>query len=182
MSNSLWYIIYMKSCIINDCIKPHHGKGMCKSHYLKWYYLQNKQKLIKNSKDYNLNNLKKVKERKVIYYQKNKDYIINKTKKYRKENIDVERSAKRRRRARIKNNGYEFYTEQQVLNLYGTKCYLCNTEIDMSAPRLVGKLGWQKGLHIEHVIDIAKGGPDTLANVRPAHALCNLTKKPIEMV
>lgn len=172
----------MKVCIINDCAKPYYGKGMCKNHYLQWYYSQNKEKIIKNVKEYRTNNLERIKERKAEYYQENKEYIINKVKNYRQQNIEVERSAKRRRRARIKNNGYEFYTEKQVLELYGTNCYLCNTEIDMSAPRLVGRPGWQTGLHIEHVIDIALGGPDTLSNVRPAHAICNLTKKPAEVL
>ena len=36
----------------------------------------------------------------------------------------------------------------------------------------------ESGLHIEHFIDIALGGPDTLENVRPSHAWCNLTKAP----
>lgn len=88
----------------------------------------------------------------------------------------------RTRRAKKRNNGFEKYTEFEVLQRYGTYCYLCNTPIDLKASRKSGSVGWQKGLHIEHVIDIAKGGPDTIANVRPAHALCNLTKKPIEMV
>ncbi len=172
----------MAICIVDDCMSPHHGKGMCKNHYLQWYYSQNKEKIIQNVKKYRTNNLDKVKEKKAEYYQKNKESIINKVKSYREQNMEVERSAKRRRRARIKNNGYDFYTEKQVLELYGTTCYLCNTAIDMNAPRLVGKPGWEKGLHIEHVIDIAKGGPDTLANVKPAHAICNLKKKPREMV
>lgn len=172
----------MKICIIENCPNLHYGKGMCKNHYLQWYYIQNKDKLITNVKKYRLNNLDKVRNKKAEYYQKNKEYIVNKVKNYRKENLNIERSAKRRRRARKKNNGFEYYTEKQVLEKYGADCYLCNTPIDMSAPRLVGKPGWEKGLHIEHVVDLALGGPDTLANVRPSHGICNLTKKPREMV
>jgi 5-methylcytosine-specific restriction endonuclease McrA len=29
---------------------------------------------------------------------------------------------------------------------------------------------------MEHVIDLAIGGPDSLENVKPAHGLCNLKK------
>ena len=59
---------------------------------------------------------------------------------------------------------------------------MCKIEINMNAPRLVGQPGWEQGLHIEHYIDIALGGPDTLENVRPSHAICNLTKNPRGMV
>ena len=171
-----------RTCCVHGCSNPHHGKDMCKKHYLSWYYFQNKEKIINNVKTYRIKNLDKIKETKSKYYEKNKDYLNNKSKKHRKENIHLERSAKRRKRAKIRNNGYEFYTEDQVLKLYGTNCYLCNNPINLNAPRLVGKPGWQYGLHIEHVINIALGGPDTLENVRPAHGICNLKKKPVGMV
>ena len=82
----------------------------------------------------------------------------------------------RRRRARKKGNGFEPYTEEQVLEKWGTDCYLCGEPIDMDAPRRVGKPGWERGLHMEHVIDIADGGRDDLENVKPSHGLCNLKK------
>ena len=63
------------------------------------------------------------------------------------------------------------------MELYGTNCYLCNDPINLQAARRVGKAdGWEQGLHIDHVIPISKGGSDTLDNVRPTHALCNLSK------
>ena len=91
---------------------------------------------------------------------------------------EIARGAKRRRKARKLKNGFEFYTEKQVLEKYGTNCYLCGEPIDMNAPRSAKTPGWEYGLHIEHVIDMAFGGPDTLDNVRPSHALCNLKKIP----
>ena len=80
------------------------------------------------------------------------------------------------RRARKFGNGVEPYTEEEVLNLYGVDCHICNEPIDMEAPRQPGKEGWQKGLHIDHLIPLLHGGPDTLENVRPAHGLCNISK------
>jgi len=68
------------------------------------------------------------------------------------------------------------YTETEVLDRYGTICHICNTEIDMSAPRGTGKPGWEKGLQIDHVIPLSKGGDHTIENVRPSHGHCNLTK------
>jgi len=86
------------------------------------------------------------------------------------------RSYQRKRRVMKKENGWEAYTEETVLEVYGMACYLCNKLVDLSAPRSTHKKGWQNGLHIDHVIPISKGGSDTLDNVRPTHALCNLSK------
>lgn len=68
------------------------------------------------------------------------------------------------------------YNELQVIGKYGANCYLCNIVIDFMAPRKVGITGWENGLHIDHLIPISKGGLDSLENVRPTHALCNLKK------
>ena len=68
------------------------------------------------------------------------------------------------------------YSHASALEFYGSKCYICNTEIDLTAPRQVGQPGWEKALHFDHIIPISKGGPDELANVRPAHAYCNQRK------
>ncbi len=84
----------------------------------------------------------------------------------------------RKRRARQRENTHSPYTLEQMFDAYGTDCYLCGEAIDLTAPRQTGQEGWEKGLHIEHYVDIALGGDDTLENVRPAHGLCNLTKQP----
>jgi len=98
--------------------------------------------------------------------------------KYRKKDSTKERmrSFARKRRALKRNNGQQAYSEFQVLELYGTNCHLCNLPIDLQAPRSTGEQGWQSGLHIDHVIPISQGGPDTLSNVRPAHGLCNISR------
>ena len=187
----------MKLCSVQGCNNKHHAKGMCNNHHYQLYYAQNKEKVIKNVKEYQLKNLNKIKERTAEYYQKNKDKIKDKSIKHYEANKESAlirqkiwaqnnknkiREISRRRKARKLNNYTEKYTEKQVIEKYGTDCYLCGHKIDMLATRLIGQPGWQNSLHIEHVIDIAKGGPDTLDNVKPAHALCNLKKKHREMV
>jgi hypothetical protein len=90
--------------------------------------------------------------------------------------IRAQLRAGRKRRAIIKGSPVSFYTQAQVISTYGVNCHICGLEIDFSVPRQVGKTGWEKGLHIDHLIPISKGGPDTLENVRPAHGRCNIDK------
>ena len=63
-----------------------------------------------------------------------------------------------------------------VLSVYGSTCYLCAEEIDLLAPRQVGKLGWEMSFHPDHVVPLSKGGADVLDNMRPTHAICNQRK------
>lgn len=96
---------------------------------------------------------------------------------YNKKNPDNWINASRRRRALKDLAVSEPYTEQDVLEKYGTDCLLCSIPIDLDAPRGVGKgEGWQMGLHIDHTISLSDGGSDTLDNVRPLHAICNITR------
>ena len=94
----------------------------------------------------------------------------------RARNIDKvrerERQKIRRRRAALSKP----YNELQVIATYGGKCYLCSLEIDFLATRKCGNEGWESGFHVDHLIPLSKGGEDTLENVRPTHAVCNLQK------
>jgi 5-methylcytosine-specific restriction endonuclease McrA len=114
------------------------------------------------------------------YYQKNKEHLAKKQRELRKDNprfLELHNATSRRRRARIRNQGFEFFTETDVLNAYGSDCHLCSKPIDLNAPRhAMFGTNWENGLHIDHIIPIAKGGADILNNVRPAHAFCNLSK------
>lgn len=82
----------------------------------------------------------------------------------------------RKRRAAKNSATHEDYTTQQVIDTYGTNCHLCGEPIDLLASRRAGVGDWRKGLHLDHVLPLALGGPDTLSNVKPAHAECNLRK------
>lgn len=83
----------------------------------------------------------------------------------------------RRRRAWRLSAPSEPYTDKLVLATYGTICHLCGEEINLDAPRLSRDgAGWERGLHLDHVIPLSRGGPDLLENLRPAHALCNISK------
>lgn len=179
-----------KGCRCNNCL-------IYKKQQSDIYYNKNKEKLIIKGKTWRENNLEYHKTLVNKNYIKNKERILKKhqewkennkeknaqiVRDWKKNNPDKIRLYNHKRKARLLNNTHEHYTEQQILQLYGTDCYLCGNPIDMSAPRKCGLPGWQNGLHIEHVIDLALGGLDTLENVRPSHAVCNLKKNPRGMV
>ena len=116
----------------------------------------------------------KAKKMKADYYQRNKEVISKKRKERYKQNPSKGMISKRRRRAREHEVPTESYTWQDVVDRWGSNCHICGEEIDLSANRRPGLLGWERGLHLEHVIPIRLKGPDTLDNVKPAHGLCNL--------
>jgi len=90
--------------------------------------------------------------------------------------LETNRQNKRKRRAKKFGGGFSPYTEADVFEMWGTCCHLCGEEVDLDAPRLIGKIGWERGLHLEHVVDLAKGGDDVVENVKPSHGICNLRK------
>ena len=111
------------------------------------------------------------------YRDANRDKTRAATAKWLRDNPERNREASRKRRAIKLANGWEAYTEIQVLENYGANCHLCSFPINLDAPRAIGKnKGWELALHIDHVIPIIAGGSDTLENVRPAHAICNMKK------
>lgn len=157
----------------------------------KAYYEKNKSRVLEHTRNWEANNRDKVnaakreayaanpeKERQRVkeYREANLEKVRAYYRKYQQENPDKVRRVGSRRRARLRGNLAEIYTTEQVLNEYGTDCHICKEPIDLSAPRQVGQPGWEAGLHIDHLIEICNGGPDTLENVRPAHARCNLTR------
>lgn len=103
-----------------------------------------------------------------------RETILSNAKRRRTEN--PLRYISRRGRARKLGLEYGYYTDQDVINTYGTDCHICGKAIDFNAPRQTGRPGWENGLQIDHVHPMAKGGEDKLDNVRPAHGYCNNVK------
>lgn len=110
------------------------------------------------------------------YRTKYKDKERLRHKKYREANKAQHADYERRRRARKRSVESGTYTTQQILEEYGAICHLCGDDIDLTAERKSGRDGWENGLHIDHLIPLARGGSDRIENVRPAHGLCNLRK------
>ena len=111
------------------------------------------------------------------YYQKNKIWLKDWYNDYHNSRPDEALAKIHRRRARRLGNGYEKYTRQQVLDIYGTDCHICGKAINLSVSGKPGyEKDWEQGLNLDHVISLADGGPDSLDNVRPSHARCNIDK------
>ena len=144
------------------------------------YRLANLDKLKVSYKKWQLANLDKVSAYGKAWNQANADRVRENKRKYRENNRETVRAIgaemARRRRARLAGNVVAKYTDKRVLETYGINCHICNTLIDLNAPRRSGRLGWERGLHIDHIVPIFNGGPDTLENVRPAHGRCNISK------
>lgn len=68
------------------------------------------------------------------------------------------------------------YSLYEIFFLHGTDCHICKLPIDFSAPRHVSAHGWQKGLQLDHVVPLARGGSDQIENVKPSHGICNVIK------
>jgi 5-methylcytosine-specific restriction endonuclease McrA len=133
--------------------------------YQKAYYWANRERMLaiakKSGAKYTAANKEKEAERKRLYKRNNKEKIA---------------LLEAKRRAWKLQNKHERYSLQEVFDQWGVDCHLCNTPIDLTAPRRVGKQGWENGLHLDHLISLSNGGSDTLDNIRPAHGKCNIKK------
>ena len=139
-------------------------------------YEAKREEISEQSKEYRKNNLERRRINNRRWRANNLEKARKSSRDYNARNRDKLRQTERKRRARKFNNGNEDFTEQQVLDLYGSNCHLCNQLIDLTVSGRPGRKGWENGLHIDHLIPLSKGGANTLENVRPAHGVCNIRK------
>lgn len=100
-----------------------------------------------------------------------------KAKEYNRTNRKIRNSTRFRKLiAQGFNPAKDYFSANTVIETYGTNCHLCGGEVDLLAPRTPGQPGWERSLHVDHVIPLSKGGDDTLENVRPSHGKCNVRK------
>jgi 5-methylcytosine-specific restriction endonuclease McrA len=137
---------------------------------------KDKEKIKELHKVWRLKNPEKIKLARQRTNAKTPESIKASKTKYNKANPDIRERNSRKRRAWKCGAPSDSYTSQQILSLYGTDCHLCHEPIDLTAPRSTHYAGWERGLHLDHVIPLSKGGTNLISNIRPSHGLCNLRK------
>lgn len=140
----------------------------------KRYYQRNKEAIsAKRKAEYNP---KKAREAWLSWYERNREREAERKRKFTQENPEVVRKYAHQRRVKLSGGLVEKYQEAEILEKYGTDCWICRVPINFSAPRSTKFIGWECGLQIDHLIPVKLGGNDSLENVRPTHGLCNKTK------
>ena len=180
------------------CTEPRQALGLCARHYQQDYHRRNREKRNAQNAAW--------RERNPEYWRdKDQDAKRAADKRYSDKNrarkneierlrriakadaIHLERTSpagrernrknSHTRRARVAGVRSVPFTDSEMLELYGTDCYLCLEPIDLNAARHPSQGDdWRRGLQREHVIPLSKGGEDVIENARPSHALCNLEK------
>lgn len=103
-------------------------------------------------------------KRKAEYYQENKERLQAYGRQHAKDNPEIYRAARHRRRAAKRNNGNNDLTAIQIEWLFGQQnfCTYCDSK---------------ENLTIDHILPISKGGQNTLANITIACMPCNNSKR-----
>jgi hypothetical protein len=170
-----WYRANRDKAVQSMKDKYWNDPDTARARVLKHYYDNHEEEKSK-WRDYYAENKEALKPAREAWQEANKEEILLKKKQYRQNNPDKVRKDTRARRARLLSVVSENYLEQDVFNRWGTDCHICGEPIDLDAPRKVGADGWERGLHLDHVIPLVAGGADIVENVKPAHGLCNLRK------
>lgn len=110
----------------------------------------------------NADRLKPIRQR---WAKTNADRLHALQKAWKRANNGRVREQSQRRRARMRENGYEVVNFAAILAREGMVCHICGGTIESRAD-----------LHFDHVIPLAKGGPHIASNIKPSHSLCNRRK------
>lgn len=110
--------------------------------------------------------------RKRFYRKENIEVYRERARQWKRDHPEQNRESNRRRRSLHSIP----YKDSAVILIHGPFCWICGDRIDLKAPRNCQGDNWERGLHIDHVVPVSKGGEDTIFNVRPAHALCNISR------
>jgi len=89
-------------------------------------------------------------------------------------NPHIYRQAQRKIVARKRGVVHEDWTEKQLIDTYGSDCYICSKPIDFDAPKR--GIGSDYSFWPDHMTPTSRGGSNTIENVRPCHRKCNQNK------
>lgn len=180
----------MRTCDLELCTNKHYAKGFCRKHWREQYYLNNEEYRIKaqeRTKAWAKDNPDKVKQRKQSkeykdyqkeYRLRNPDYIKDIQKSWRDanpnylagwrdKNRESHNEKQNKRRALKAKNGIFLISAKEIKKIYSSACAMCGSE---------------KGIEMDHIIPISKGGRHSIGNVQPLCGGCNRSKSDKIMV
>lgn len=175
---------YCKECLKSQARAYEQRKTQEeRSAYYKTRYQNNKHTILERQKQYNKNNLEKVramkrryypthreeiKEYQREYYIKNTDHIKNRVRNWKQNNKQQVRSINANRRALKKRSGGTFNDKDIALQFsaQGKICWWCDSPIELET------------CHIEHRVPISRGGTNWPDNIVLSCIRCNLSKGP----
>ena len=123
-----------------------------------------------------------------VWYERNRDLEAEKSKIWRNANREHLRSydanrytqrkqemLERNRERRARKRGAQLgatWTRSDLIEHYGTDCFLCGDSIDLS-------LRWPdvRSISEDHIVPLSRGGAHSFDNVRPTHLTCNCSKQ-----
>lgn len=128
-------------------------------------YQKNPEKELEKGRRWKRANREHLREYDANRYATKTEYMKTKNKRWRQTNPKRRAENEARRRARIRENGYEKVNYAVIAERDGYICHICGLPVSEDA------------LSFDHVIPLAKGGSHTANNIKVAHKRCNFRKK-----
>lgn len=176
---------FREPCKVPGCKGVYLADGLCRQHYnqrrhqrryaadpdyfkrqaSRWQ-AENRERYRARKRQHRLENPGAQRERNKRYYQVNRDALKLAAKAYRDAHREQGRAWRRRRKALLKAAAVGPVTAELLaakFAYWGDRCWMCGGE-----PTTV-----------DHVKPLSKGGAHVLANLRPACASCNSSKKAV---
>lgn len=129
--------------------------------YNKIYRIEKAKKIAVTKEAYILRHEEEIRIIKKRHYENNKMAYKGRVAQYKKDNPSQYKEYEYRRRAAKNGSVVEYFSVQDILNMYSDHCFYC----------IAGAFE-----HLDHYIPLSKGGTHTLENVRPSCKKCNLSK------
>lgn len=173
-------------CTEVDCERAQYAKGLCELHRMRQpesrdshrevsrrWAQENKQRGVENARRWIAENPERARElrRDAMrrWRDRNPEQAAQAMRDWIAANPDrwaeLRRNGSMVRRARKRNTQVGPVDLAEILAEHGMNCHICSGEIASRAD-----------LHFDHVVPLARNGPHTPENIRPAHAVCNLKK------
>lgn len=188
-----------RTCTLDGCDRPHYCKGICKPCYRRDYYRRNRESALAYAKAAYEPEKQRARHQRLKHdpqYQavrkaaydrwrrEHPDRAKAATQAWRDANRErvratqqawieanpeqwllLRRAASRTRKLRMKQQAVDLVNYPAIIKRDGMICHLCHEEI-----------AGLEDLHFDHVVPVSRGGEHSMANIKAAHAACNMRK------